>query len=153
MADNIPFSVPGKTICIFLAAFASQMYAIDAAFTLSELIQLLYFPRLVDSTEVEYGRLGSPLITNFGSLSSLLLRWPSSNSESMYIHGASSAACDILITISLVVILRSTGSNNIRRTQSLLQKLVTYAINRGILTSVCALLSIFLYDFASGTYY
>ncbi|KAJ2924560.1 hypothetical protein H1R20_g10909, partial [Candolleomyces eurysporus] len=35
----------------------------------------------------------------------------------------------------------------------MLQKLITYAINRGVLTSVCALLSILLFTFASGTYY
>ncbi|TFK17134.1 hypothetical protein FA15DRAFT_661667 [Coprinopsis marcescibilis] len=73
--------------------------------------------------------------------------------RSMYINGTATAACDILITIALVVILRSTKVNATRRTKTLLEKLVIYAINRGIVTSVFALLSIFLYDFASGTFY
>ncbi|KIJ29839.1 hypothetical protein M422DRAFT_268713 [Sphaerobolus stellatus SS14] len=68
------------------------------------------------------------------------------------IQGAGSAACDILISISLCWVFDAHRSGN-KRTDSLIDRLMFYAINRGIATSVCALLGVFLYNFVSGTYY
>ncbi|TEB21881.1 hypothetical protein FA13DRAFT_86085 [Coprinellus micaceus] len=75
------------------------------------------------------------------------------NIRSMYIHGCSAVACDIFITATLVTILRRTEANATRRTKSLLERLIVYAINRGAVACILALLAILLYDLASGTLY
>ncbi|TEB03995.1 hypothetical protein FA13DRAFT_1750831 [Coprinellus micaceus] len=61
------------------------------------------------------------------------------NIRSMYIHGCSAVACDISLLQRL--------------TKSLLERLIVYAINRGAVACILALLAILLYDLASGTLY
>ncbi|KIJ44969.1 hypothetical protein M422DRAFT_251597 [Sphaerobolus stellatus SS14] len=68
------------------------------------------------------------------------------------LQGAATAACDILISISLCYVLHSHRSG-IKRTDSLINRMIIYAINRGIATSICALMGAFLYYFAPSTYY
>ncbi|KIJ45011.1 hypothetical protein M422DRAFT_30179 [Sphaerobolus stellatus SS14] len=68
------------------------------------------------------------------------------------LQGAATAACDILISISLCYVLHSHRSG-IKRTDSLINHMIIYAINRGIVTSICALLATFLYYFIPYNYY
>ncbi|KIJ44985.1 hypothetical protein M422DRAFT_251624 [Sphaerobolus stellatus SS14] len=70
----------------------------------------------------------------------------------MILQGAATAACDILISISLCYVLHSHRSG-IKKTDSLINRMIIYAINRGIVTSICALLGAFLYYFTPDTYY
>ncbi|KAG2003819.1 hypothetical protein CC2G_004392 [Coprinopsis cinerea AmutBmut pab1-1] len=67
-------------------------------------------------------------------------------------QGVAAAICDILITVVLCWAFHSHRSGT-RRTNSLVDKLIIYAINRGSATSICALLNVLLYYFASGTFY
>ncbi|KIJ35611.1 hypothetical protein M422DRAFT_262207 [Sphaerobolus stellatus SS14] len=75
-----------------------------------------------------------------------------SSHDETIIQGSGSAACDILINISLCWVFDAHSSGN-KRTDSFIDRLMFYAINRGIETSVCALFGGFLYNFVSGTYY
>ncbi|KAJ2912425.1 hypothetical protein MD484_g7978, partial [Candolleomyces efflorescens] len=68
------------------------------------------------------------------------------------VQGAAAALCDIIITASLCWIFRSHRSG-IKRTNTLIEKLQIYAINRAAATSVAVTLEVFLYYFCSGTYY
>ncbi|KAF8987175.1 hypothetical protein BDQ17DRAFT_1435810 [Cyathus striatus] len=68
------------------------------------------------------------------------------------VQGGGTAACDVLITIILVYIFHGTNTNA-HRTKSLLDKLFTYALNRAAATSFCALMTVFLFYYISGTYY
>ncbi|KAF8987174.1 hypothetical protein BDQ17DRAFT_1415001 [Cyathus striatus] len=68
------------------------------------------------------------------------------------IQGGGTAACDVLITIILVYIFHATNTAA--------HRLFTYALNRAAATrflnigiSFCAILTVFLYYYASGTYY
>ncbi|KIJ28038.1 hypothetical protein M422DRAFT_270727 [Sphaerobolus stellatus SS14] len=72
--------------------------------------------------------------------------------EATTLQGATTAACDILISISLCYVFHSYRSG-IKRTDSLINHMIIYAINRGIVTSICALLGVFLYYFVPYTYY
>ncbi|TFK16483.1 hypothetical protein FA15DRAFT_711768 [Coprinopsis marcescibilis] len=151
----IPFSMPAKTACIFLVAFLSQIFYASRIWKLGRLIENHF--RFLVVPIVPILQLGGGMIQvvvmNTSKTHTVMYERMSLNIRSMYINGAATAACDIIITIALVVILRSTKVNATRRIKTLLEKLVIYAINRGIFTSVFALLSIFLYDFASGTLY
>ncbi|KAF4618344.1 hypothetical protein D9613_011693 [Agrocybe pediades] len=68
------------------------------------------------------------------------------------IQSGSSALCDILISATLCWIFHSHRST-LKRTNSLISKLILYAINRAIATSLCALLTVFLFRKFYGTYY
>ncbi|KAF5366105.1 hypothetical protein D9757_012693 [Collybiopsis confluens] len=59
------------------------------------------------------------------------------------LEAAASVACDIVITLALFIKLRSHHST-IKSTNTVLQKLSLYAINRGILTAVSATLNLIL---------
>ncbi|TFK21404.1 hypothetical protein FA15DRAFT_658329 [Coprinopsis marcescibilis] len=68
------------------------------------------------------------------------------------IQGVAAAVCDILITCALCWAFKSHRSGT-RRTNTLIDRLIVYAINRAAATSICALLHVLLYYFASGTFY
>ena len=82
------------------------------------LFQLLTH-RLIRIEEDSWGdmseRVGTSIVSNLYSSRYSVIASTSYPQESMYIHGIGAAACDVLITISLVAILRSTGTNYIRR--------------------------------------
>ncbi|KAF4618343.1 hypothetical protein D9613_011694 [Agrocybe pediades] len=68
------------------------------------------------------------------------------------IQSGSSALCDIIISVTLCWIFHSHRST-LKRTNSLISKLIFYAINRAIATSLCALLTVFLFRKFYGTFY
>ncbi|EEB99902.1 hypothetical protein MPER_00294, partial [Moniliophthora perniciosa FA553] len=53
------------------------------------------------------------------------------------------AACDIIITLVLCFLLNEARSNS-RRTNTIVDKLILYAINRGAATSTAALVQLIL---------
>ncbi|TFK22883.1 hypothetical protein FA15DRAFT_757674 [Coprinopsis marcescibilis] len=153
----IPFSMPAKTACVFLTAFLSQIFYASRIWKLGRLVENHFRFLVVPIVALAILQLGGGMVQvvvmDMSKSYPVMFERVSLNTGSMYINGAATAACDILITIALVMILRSTNVNATRRTKTLLEKLVIYAINRGIVTSVFALLSIFLYNFTSGTFY
>ncbi|KAF9526363.1 hypothetical protein CPB83DRAFT_908473 [Crepidotus variabilis] len=68
------------------------------------------------------------------------------------IQGGAAALCVLLISATLCYIFHFHRSGN-KRTDSIVNKLIIYAIERAIATSLCAILSVLLYYFCSGTYY
>ncbi|KAJ6563452.1 hypothetical protein B0H10DRAFT_1966127 [Mycena sp. CBHHK59/15] len=59
-------------------------------------------------------------------------------------QGAACAACDITITVFLSYILRR-ARTGMRRTDSVLDKMVIYAFNRGTVTSLLALIQLIFF--------
>ncbi|KAJ3513088.1 hypothetical protein NMY22_g15146 [Coprinellus aureogranulatus] len=170
------FSIPAKTLCIvgapcswilrfrsylmkFLVAFFAQLFYASRIWKVGRLFESPFRWSVIPIVALALLQMGGGLIQVVVMRVIESKRFTIFNERvwdtirSMYIHGAAAAACDILITIALVLILRSTGVNATRRTKSLLEKLVLYAINRGVVTSTLALLSILLYDLASGSLY
>ncbi|KAH6902283.1 hypothetical protein BKA70DRAFT_1435436 [Coprinopsis sp. MPI-PUGE-AT-0042] len=157
-AQNIiPFSMPAKTACIFLSAFLAQMFYASRIWKLGGAFGSLFRFAVVPIVLLALLQLGGGMIQviimGISKTHRVMFTRVALNIRSMYIHGISTAICDGLITIALVAILRSTDVNATRRSNTLLERLVVYTINRGVFTSIFALLSIFLYDFASGTFY
>ncbi|TFK32667.1 hypothetical protein BDQ12DRAFT_771671 [Crucibulum laeve] len=68
------------------------------------------------------------------------------------LHSSAAAACDIVITFSLV---RTLGKRKrgIRSTNSMLNMLIINAINRGILTTICATLTMILFLALPGQFF
>lgn len=155
--DIIPVSMPAKTACIFLSAFFAQIFYASRIWKLGGLFESWLRHAVYPILALAFLQLGGGMIQVvimcITKRHTVMWKSVNLNIRSMYINGVATAACDVLITIALVMIFRSTEVNATRRTRSLVEKLVTYTINRGIITSVFALLSIFLYDFASGTLY
>jgi hypothetical protein len=65
-------------------------------------------------------------------------------------QSGAAAACDVLITVILCYILHDSRSS-IRRTNSVVDKLILYAINRGMATSTAALLNLAFFVGLNGT--
>lgn len=155
--DVIPVSMPAKTACIFLAAFFAQIFYASRIWKLGGLFESRFRHAFYPIVALAILQLGGGLIQVvvmcIAKTNTEMWKLVELNIRSMYINGVATAACDVLITVALVMIFRSTERNATRRTQSLVEKLVKYTINRGIITSVFAILSILLYDFASGTLY
>ncbi|KAH6902280.1 hypothetical protein BKA70DRAFT_1307553 [Coprinopsis sp. MPI-PUGE-AT-0042] len=155
--DIIPVSMTGKTACIFLSAFLAQLFYASRIWKLGGMFSSRFRFTVIPIVLLAFLQVGGGMIQvvimDTSKRHTIMYGRVWLNIRSMYLNGAATAACDILITIALVVILRSTDINATRRTKNLLGKLVKYTINRGIFTSAFALLSIFLYDFASGTFY
>ncbi|KAF9056964.1 hypothetical protein BDP27DRAFT_1344248 [Rhodocollybia butyracea] len=68
------------------------------------------------------------------------------------LQSATAVAVDVLITLSLVIILRK-NKGQIDQTNSMISILIIYAINRGILTAACALSNLILFLAVPGTFY
>jgi len=155
--DQIVFSMPGKTACIFLTAFLAQLFYAARIWKLGGLIQSRFRFMAVPIVALALLQLGGGLIQvvimGITKAHTVMWGWVWYNLRSMYINGAACAACDVLITIALVAILRSSQTRVTGKDKSILETLVIFSINRGIVISVFALLSILLYDFASGTLY
>jgi len=66
-------------------------------------------------------------------------------------QGAATAACDITITAILCYILRK-ARTGFRKTDSVLNKMIIYAFNRGTVTSVLALLQLICFIAKPGTF-
>lgn len=155
--NEIPFSMPGKTACIFLTAFLAQLFYAARIWKLGTMIKsrfrFMTFPIVALAVLQLGGGLIQVVVMGITKTHTVMWGWVWYNIRSMYLNGAACAACDVLITIALVCILRKTKSRATSEERSIIEKLVIFSINRGIVISVFALLSILLYDFASGTLY
>ncbi|KAF6759360.1 hypothetical protein DFP72DRAFT_133614 [Ephemerocybe angulata] len=151
--DVIPISMPGMIACTFLVAFLSQLFYASRIWKVGTSFENRFRFAAIPIVALAIVQLGAGMVQvalmNISKTQTVMFeRFVDQDILTVYLNGAAAAACDILITLSLVTILRSTEVNATRRTKALLEKLVVYAINRGIVTSVFALASIFLYDFA-----
>ncbi|KAH6910910.1 hypothetical protein BKA70DRAFT_1459746 [Coprinopsis sp. MPI-PUGE-AT-0042] len=155
--DIIPFTMPAKTACIFLSAFLAQIFYASRIWKLGATFNSVFRFTVVPIVLLAFVQLGGGMIQvvimGISKKYSIMLTKCALNIMSMHIHGIATAVCDVVITVALVVIMRSTEVNATRRSNTLLEKLVVYTINRGVFTTIFAILSIFLYDFASGTFY
>ncbi|KAH6880338.1 hypothetical protein BKA70DRAFT_1238899 [Coprinopsis sp. MPI-PUGE-AT-0042] len=135
-AQNIiPFSMPAKTACIFLSAFLAQMFYASRIWKLGGAFGSLFRFAVVPIVLLALLQLGGGMIQviimGISKTHRVMFTRVALNIRSMYIHGISTAICDGLITIALVAILRSTNVNATRRSNTLLERLVVYTINRG----------------------
>ncbi|KAF8993647.1 hypothetical protein BDQ17DRAFT_130605 [Cyathus striatus] len=154
--DNIVFSVPTKYLFVYLTTFVAQLFFLGCIWVVSPSLgpryRYLAIPVLLLSViQFIAGTLQVVLIFKAKTFIKLGARTPTSVLI-LAIQGGGTAACDVLITFILVYIFRETNTSE-HRTKSLLDNLVNYALNRAVATSFCAILTVFLFYYLSGTYY
>ncbi|KIJ35378.1 hypothetical protein M422DRAFT_262338 [Sphaerobolus stellatus SS14] len=152
LLDEIVLSVPGKFACAYLTVFVAQMSVLLepnlVCQSLGSRLRFFIIPVLLLALlqiRVALILATSGTYSKLSSRTGLLVPLTT-------IQGVVAAVCDILITIALCCVFHSHRSG-LKRTDSLVNRLIIYAINRAIATSVCALFTPFLYYFFSGTRY
>ncbi|KAH6892779.1 hypothetical protein BKA70DRAFT_1440581 [Coprinopsis sp. MPI-PUGE-AT-0042] len=128
--DKISFAVPAKTACIFFTAFFAQLFYAARIWKWGRLIEnplrFAAFPIVALALLQLGGGLIQVVVMGITKAHTVMYGWVFYNIRSMYINGSATAACDILITIALVVILRSARANATQRGRSVLEKLVIF---------------------------
>uniref|UniRef100_A0A0W0G6W7 DUF6534 domain-containing protein n=1 Tax=Moniliophthora roreri TaxID=221103 RepID=A0A0W0G6W7_MONRR len=169
--DHIPFSASAMLLAIHLTAFTAQMFFISRIWILAKKARFWYTaPVLILALlQVSLG-IAQTIVVNWSiqPLGDNCIENPFNASVSAF-HGtaderagrgrairgltaigysASAAACDISITFVLCFLLNQ-GRSSSRRTNSMIDDMILYAINRGTATSVAALIQLLL----AGTFF
>ncbi|KAI3616033.1 hypothetical protein WG66_010375 [Moniliophthora roreri] len=167
--DHIPFSASAMLLAIHLTAFTAQMFFISRIWILAKkarfwytapvlilaLLQVCIAQTIVVNWSIQ--PLGDNCIENpfnasvsafHGTADERAGRGRAIRGLTAIGYSASAAACDISITFVLCFLLNQ-GRSSSRRTNSMIDDMILYAINRGTATSVAALIQLLLAGFTS----
>jgi len=137
-----------QLLATFLSAFIVQMYFGYCIFVLNRKNKIIPIIIVVLAlTEIGSGiaqTINTVKLTSFTQLDG--------TKAVMTLQSAATLLCDAMITCSLVYTLRN-HKGNFRSTDSILNTLMIYAINRGVLTAICAALNLILFLALPGTFY
>ncbi|KAG2012853.1 hypothetical protein CC2G_009816 [Coprinopsis cinerea AmutBmut pab1-1] len=158
MLDEIIPSVPGKYLCVYLTACIAQLFLASRIWLVGKSCGSSWRFMVIPVVAFSIFQLGGGLVVVALMIKTLSFKQLSLNvlvlRVGTAIQGGGSAVADVLITIGLVAIFRThAGMSGINRSKSLLSRLARLFIHRAFATSILAVLSIFLYFHASGTYY
>ncbi|KAF9523283.1 hypothetical protein CPB83DRAFT_697545 [Crepidotus variabilis] len=156
LLDEIVVSVPGKYICGYFTAFVAEVFFSSRIWIVgrSMRVQSRYFtvPALALALMQLSAGIAQGTIMRIAGKYSVLSMRTRRLIEMTTIQGVGAALSDIIISATLCYIFHS-GRTAVGRTNSMINQLIKYAVNRALATSFCAVLSVLLYYFASGTYY
>lgn len=132
---------------VFLVAFTAQMFYASRIWMLTRPRWVFVAPVVFLATMQFAAGIGQTLlVAREHFFSKLLATAPVSSTQS-----GSALACDLTITFVLSYILRRSRTGNIR-TDSVLEKMSLYAINRGAMTSLWALLQLIFFVAMPGSF-
>jgi len=138
--DWIVFSAPAQLLAIFLTAFVAQIFFASRIWILTR-HSICYTTPIIMLAFLQIGAGITQTILVFQvkrySLLDSTVRVSSTQS-------GATAACDIVITAVLCYILHGARSG-IKRTDSIINQMIAFAINRGAATSLCALLNLIFF--------
>ncbi|KAF8995097.1 hypothetical protein BDQ17DRAFT_1430599 [Cyathus striatus] len=157
LLNTIVWSVSGKFLFVYLTSFVAQIFFAWCIWIVSRSLSMRYRLLVVPVILFAAMQISSGIVQvfymatsdKFSTLGALKF-W---NIRVTAMQGAGTAACDIFITISLILIFRATGSASQINDDSLTSKMVMYALNRAVATSICAILYVALFYRNMGTYY
>ncbi|KAF9557291.1 hypothetical protein CPC08DRAFT_819965 [Agrocybe pediades] len=158
MLKIMPFSVLGQYTCVYLIKFIGQTFFASRIWSSARSFNTRLAFIAIPVVLLSIIQLSNVIVqvASTGSRKSFAKMSPASQAmllkATTSIQSGSSALCDILISATLCWIFHSHRST-LKRTNSLISKLILYAINRAIATSLCALLTVFLFRKFYGTYY
>ncbi|KAF8990896.1 hypothetical protein BDQ17DRAFT_1413889 [Cyathus striatus] len=157
LLDAITAAALGKYLGIHLTAFVAQMFYSSRIWAVTSHLttryRLLTYPVIILSCiQVSSGIAQVVYMGKSKSFHDLALM-SSVIFDVMIVQGVAAALCDIAITASFSFIFHTNRSGLNSRIHSLLNKFIVYAINRAAATSLCALLTIFMFHYLSGTYF
>ncbi|KAF8991988.1 hypothetical protein BDQ17DRAFT_242169 [Cyathus striatus] len=156
---DINFSVLGKYTTVSFTAFVAQMFYASRIWSIGRnmgytgrRLKLLSIPvALLSSTQLGAGI--AQIIVMQSSVTFKSLEQKSLQiTEIFATQCVATAICDIVVAVSILFILR-TSHSGIRRTDSLLEILIKYAIQRAAATSICGFLTILLFEYTKSTYF
>ncbi|KAF9064704.1 hypothetical protein BDP27DRAFT_1450623 [Rhodocollybia butyracea] len=132
----------------YLSAFTVQMYFAYCLYLLNKkhkIVTVLIMALAL--TQIGAGVAQTIKTTILGSFLTI-----DSTKQITSLQSASALACDLVITVALYQTLKS-KKNGLKDTNTLLQKLMINAINRGALTAVAAAINLTLFLALPGTFY
>lgn len=156
LLGKITFSIPGLWSCSFLSAFIAELFFCTRIWIVGRrmkanarffVIPVLLLALLQICSGIAEGIVmaKSKFYTDLSMNMEFLLKTTA-------IQGAAAVLADIVISATLVYIFNS-NRTGLASTNSMINKLITYAINRAVATSFCAFMAVILYYFCSGTLY
>jgi len=156
LSNIIVSSVPGKYMCAYITAFVAQLFFACCIWIVGRNLgsRLRYYAGLailLALLQISAG-LAQSIVMATSKLYSTMTMRTGLLVETTAIQGAAAALCDITISTTFCYLFRSQKSG-IPKTDSMINKVMIYAINRAILTSFLAVSGVILYYFCSGTYY
>ncbi|KAF8995109.1 hypothetical protein BDQ17DRAFT_1545303 [Cyathus striatus] len=155
--NNMVWSVSGKFLFVYLTSFVAQVFFAWCIWIMSRSLSMRYRILIVPvvllaAMQISSG-IGQVFLLATSHKYSALGNKKFWNARVTGMQGAATAACDILITISLILISRANSSGSRSSEESLTSKIVKYSFNRVAATSICAILYVVLFYRTRGTYY
>jgi hypothetical protein len=147
--DSIQLFLCYLSALIVQLYFAYSIYKFQKVTSGRKILAIISIVAIIALVLVEFGAgLAQTVITErLGSFTKL-----QSTASITSLQSASALACDVIITFTLVMILDGNRSG-MSSTNSMLNTLIKYAINRGALTSACALINLVLFVSVPGTFW
>ncbi|KAF9529830.1 hypothetical protein CPB83DRAFT_851647 [Crepidotus variabilis] len=156
LLDEIMFSVPGAWMCGYLAAFFAEGYFCTRIWIAGERMNSRARYAVIPVTLLAFihisAGLAQVIVMGTSHTYSKMTMRTNLLLETTAVQGAGAALADIIISATLCYIFH-TNRSGLGRTNSMINKLITYAIIRAIATSFSAVMAVILYYFCSGTYY
>ncbi|EPQ56058.1 hypothetical protein GLOTRDRAFT_129258 [Gloeophyllum trabeum ATCC 11539] len=131
--DIMPRTAVTQLLAIYIVAFISQMFFAWRIWRLSHRsVFLTGIPVLLGLLQLSAGIAQTTLSAEVGRFSLL-----ASTEKVTTTQSAATAACDLSITVILITLFH-TSRTGLKRTDTLLNKLIVYSLNRGVLTTLAA---------------
>ncbi|ESK85208.1 hypothetical protein Moror_11032 [Moniliophthora roreri MCA 2997] len=150
LLNIIPFSASAMLLAIYLTSFVAQIFFASRVWLLAKGTgrKILYSSPviLLAVLQLAFGIAQDVLVIKTAVFSRL-----ETTARITSTQAGACAACDIIITLVLCFLLNEARSNS-RRTNSIVDKLILYAINRGAATSTAALVQLILFVAKPGTF-
>ncbi|EAU80984.2 hypothetical protein CC1G_03160 [Coprinopsis cinerea okayama7 len=152
---DIVFSIPGRYLCVYITTFLAQIFFTVRIFTLTHhlksplrwatvpVLALALLQFIAGCIQVHL-QVISKDFQELGSRASL-------NKPITAVQGAATAACDVVITLTLCAIYLKYSQVS-ARVFTFFEKIIIFALNRAAATTLCAILSVSLYYTQNGTY-
>ncbi|KAG5718576.1 hypothetical protein E4T56_gene16495 [Termitomyces sp. T112] len=147
--DIITFSASAQLLAIYLTAFTAQQFFASRIWMFSPPSKRIFFVSpviLLSFLQLGFGITQTILVIRVGTFSHLETTVKYTSTQA-----GCTAACDIVITTMLCWLLNKSRSG-LKKTDSVVDKLILYAINRGAATSLAALMNLILFVSVPNTF-
>ncbi|KAJ3836125.1 hypothetical protein F5878DRAFT_626001 [Lentinula raphanica] len=147
--DDIVMSAPLQLLFIYLTAFTTQCFFASRIWAIAHLKQRFFWTApvlLLALLQIGAGITQTVLVFKVGKYSIL-----ETTAKVTSLQSGATAVCDMLITFILCYILHDAKSG-IRRTNTMINKMILFCISRGAVTSLAALLNLIFFVSKPGTF-
>ncbi|KAF9522822.1 hypothetical protein CPB83DRAFT_916684 [Crepidotus variabilis] len=150
--NQIIYAVPGYWICGYFTAFTAEIFFCHRIWITCRRMHSRIGYLVIPALMLALMQIALFITMSTSNTYSQMAKKTPFLVSTTIVQGSGAALSDIIISATLCWIFHKNRSE-IRRTNSMINKLITYAINRAIATGVCTLLTVLLFCFADWTYY